>query len=238
MHDSHRYVMLLSSLPYHGPLFSAKVTPLSRLRLQERLSLLDAEDLREVDAMAGLLDWYRHPVQKSDEEIVRLAKRVIPVLRSPFARDLLTWRLEMRTLIAALRRRRDGEHSGAAVQEWGYGRWLSHISKYWDEPYFRLEGVHPWLPEVVKYMHSGDPVALERHMLETVWNHLQRIEDGHVFDYERVLIYLFRWDLVGRWTVADGEVAAARYADLVAAGLQQAQQALHAALAIGDVSAS
>ena len=50
--------MLLSSLPYHGPLFSAKVTPLSRIRLQERLSLLEPDDRREVDAVAKLLDWY------------------------------------------------------------------------------------------------------------------------------------------------------------------------------------
>ena len=222
--------MLLSSLPYHGALFSARVTPLSRIRLQERLSLLDPEDLREVDAMAGLLDWYRHPVQKSDEEIVKLAKQVIPELRSPFARELLTWRLEMRTLIAALRRRRDGEEITAAGDEWGYGRWLAHISKYWNEPCFRLEGVYPWLPEAATLMEQGDPVALERLMLEKVWKFLQKMEEGHLFDYERVLIYLFRWDLVGRWTVADGEAAEVRYATLVAEGLQEIDQAMQSTL--------
>ena len=230
MRDSHRYVMLLSSLPYHGTLFSAKVTPLSRIRLQQRLSLLEPEDLQEVDAMAGLLDWYRHPVQKSDAEIVKLAKQVIPQLRSPFACELLSWRLEMRTLIAALRRRRDGEEITVAEDEWGYGRWLTHINKYWDEPYFRLEGVYPWLPEAVMFMEQGDQVALERLMLEKVWKYLQRMEDGHVFDYERVLIYLFRWDLVGRWTVANGATAEARYADLVGEGLLQIDQAMHSAL--------
>lgn len=230
MRDSHRYVMLLSSLPYHGPLFSARVTPLSRIRLQERLSLLDAEDLAEVDAMAGLLDWYRHPVQKTDEEIVRLAKRTIPQLRSSFARELLTWRLEMRTLIAALRRRRDGRDISSEEHEWGYGRWLTQIRKYWNEPCFRLEGVHPWLPEAARFMEMGDPVALERHMLETVWNYLQRMEDGHVFDYERVLIYLFRWDLVGRWTVADAEVAESRYTALIEDGLEDINHVMRSAL--------
>ena len=222
MRDSHRYVMLLSSLPYHGALFSARVTPLSRIRLQERMSLLQPDDLREVDAMSGLLDWYRHPVQKSDEEIVKLAKQLIPELRSPFARELLSWRLEMRTLIAALRRRRNGGKVPSAGDQWGYGRWLAQIEKYWNEPYFRLEGVYPWLPEAAKFMERGDPVALERLMLETVWKFLQRMEEGHLFDYERVLIYLFRWDLVGRWTVADGEAAEARYAALVEEGLGQA----------------
>lgn len=230
MHDSHRYVMLLSSLPYHGTLFSARVTPLSRIRLQERLSLLEPEDLREVEAMAGLLDWYRHPVQKSDEEIVKLAKQLIPELSSPFARELLTWRLEMRTLIAALRRRRDGREITAAGDEWGYGRWLVQIRKYWNEPFFRLEGIHSWLPDAAKFMERGDPVALERLMLENVWKYLQRMEEGHVFDYERVLIYLFRWDLVGRWTVADGEAAEARYALLVDKGLQEIDQAMQSTL--------
>lgn len=231
MADSHRYAMLLSSLPYHGPLFAAKVTPLSRIRLRERFSLLEPEDRKELESIADLLDWYRHPVQKSDEEIIRLAKKVVPELRHPFAQDLLVWHLEMRTVFAALRRRQQGKDIMAVDREWGYGRWLPHIKKYWQEPYFRLERVYPWLPEAVGYMERGDSVALERLLLEVAWNQLQRLEDGHVFDFERVLIYLFRWDLVGRWTVADGEAAEARYAVLVEEGLEQIQQTLQPILA-------
>jgi hypothetical protein len=231
MADSHRYAMLLSSLPYHGPLFSAKVTPLSRIRLRERFSLLEPEDRLELNSIADLLDWYRHPVQKSDEEIIKLAKKVVPELKNSFARDLLVWRLEKRTITAALRRRQQGKDIMAVDREWGYGRWLSHIRKYWDEPYFRLEGVYSWLPEAASYMERGDSVALERLLLEVDWNHLQRLEDGHVFDFERVLIYLFRWDLVGRWTVADAEAAEARYAVLVEEGLEQIHQTLQPILA-------
>jgi hypothetical protein len=231
MADSHRYTMLLSSLPYHGPLFSAKVTPLSRIRLRERFSLLEPEDRKELESMTDLLDWYRHPVQKSDEEIIKRAKKVVPELRNDFARDLLVWRLEKRTVTAALRRRQQGKDIMAVDREWGYGRWLNHIQKYWQEPYFRLEGVYPWLPEAATYMERGDSVALERLLLEVAWNHLQRLEDGHVFDFERVLIYLFRWDLVGRWTVADAEAAEARYALLVEEGLEQIQQTLQPVLA-------
>ena len=136
-----------------------------------------------------------------------LAKKVVLELKNTFARDLLTWRLEMRTVIAALRRRQRGEDIMAVDHEWGYGRWQAHIRKYWREPCFRLEGVYPWLPEAANLISRGDSVALERLVLEVIWNQLQRLEDGHVFDFERVLIYLFRWDLVGRWTVADGQTA-------------------------------
>jgi hypothetical protein len=228
---SHRYAMLLSSLPYHGPLFAARVTPLSRIRLRERLSLLEDQDRQDLDAVSELLDWYRHPVQKSDAEIIALAKQIVPALKSSFARELLVWRLEMRTVVAALRRRQQGKDIKAVDREWGYGRWLKHIQQYWNEPYFRLEGVYPWLPEAATFMDRGDSVGMERLLLEEIWKHLQRLEDGHVFDFERVLIYLFRWDLVGRWTAANGEAAEARYAVLVEEGLEQIQKTLQPILA-------
>jgi hypothetical protein len=231
MGDSHRYVMLLSSLPYHGPLFSATVTPLSRIRLEERLSLLEPDDRREVAAIAKLLDWYYHPVQKSDEEIVRLAKKVMSELKYPFSRELLTWRLEIRTVIGALRRRQQGKDITAVDREWGYGRWLSHIRKYWQEPYFRLERVYPWLPDAAKFMDRGESIAMERLLLEVVWNYLQKMEDGHIFDFGQVLIYLLRWDQVGRWTVANGEAAEARYVALLEEGLEQIQETLEPVLA-------
>jgi hypothetical protein len=231
MSDSHRYVMLLSSLPYHGPLFSAKVTPLSRLRLRERFSLLEPEDRQEIEAIADLLDWYSHPVQKADDEIVRLAKQVVPELRYPFSRELLTWRLEMRTVIGALRRRQQGKDIMAVDREWGYGRWLAHIRKYWQEPYFRLERVYPWLPDAAKFMDRGETIALERLLLEVVWNYLQKMENGHVFDFEGVLIYLLRWDQVSRWIVANGEAAEARYIALLEEGLEQIHQTLQPVLA-------
>ena len=56
------------------------------------------------------------------------------------------------------------------------------------------------------------------------------MEDGHVFDYERVLIYLFRWDLVGRWTVADAEVAESRYTALIEDGLEDINHVMRSAL--------
>ena len=41
----------------------------------------------------------------SDEDIIALAKAELPKLENEFARDLVVWRLELRSVVAALRRR-------------------------------------------------------------------------------------------------------------------------------------
>lgn len=150
---------------------------------------------------------------------MELARRLVPGIAHPFVRDLVTWRLELRTLMAALRRRRRGDPA-PVDDRWGFGRWLGQIRRNWGESGFRLEGAFPWLPEANRLMDAGDAVGLERLLLVTNWNHLERISDGHHFDFEAVVIYVMRWDLVARWTSYEGEQAARRFDALVAAGMK------------------
>jgi hypothetical protein len=217
---STRYAMLISSLPYHGVLFGARQTPLSRIRLQQRLSLLEPADAACLSTITELLDWSHPDRERHDEEIIARARAVIPTLINTFVRDLVVWRLELRTLVAALRRRQRGETAPPAHERWGYGRWLAYLHKYWNEPYFRLERAFPWLPEAVNLQESGEALGLERLLIGIAWEHLERLADGHHFDFEAVLLYTQRWDLIARWTSYNGEEAVARFDEMVEAGLR------------------
>ncbi|MBK1723929.1 DUF2764 family protein [Thiocystis violacea] len=218
MADSHRYVMLLSSLPYHGPLFGAKQTPLSRIRLDQRLELLEPEDARCLEILGQLLDWPKQDRERSDAEAMRWARGQVEAITHPFARALAVWRLEYRSLIAALRRRHRGEPAPLDAA-WGFGRWLGQVRRNWSEPAFRLEGAFPWLGEANRRIETGDALGLERLLLGVVWSHLDRISDGHAFDFEAVVIYVMRWELIARWTSYDAEATERRFEALVEAGL-------------------
>jgi len=222
MSAANRYAMLISSLPYHGVLFGAHQTPLSRIRLQQRLRLLEPADAACLHAIAGLLDWSYQGRERRDEEIIARAREVIPTLRNDFVRDLVIWRLELRTLMAALRRRQRGQAAPPAHARWGYGRWLTQLRRYWNEPHFRLERVYPWLPEAHTLLESGDTLGMERLLIGIGWEHLQRLSDGHHFDFEAVLIYTQRWSLIARWTSYDGAAALTRFDELVETGLHGA----------------
>jgi len=219
MTASHRYAMLISSLPYHGSLFGARRAPLSRIRLRQRQQLLDEHDRICLRIVANLLEWSRQGAEQRDEQFVARARAELPKLDNAFARDLVVWRLELRTTVAALRRRHRGEAAPAAAP-WGYGRWLAHIRRHWSEPHFRLERVYPWLPEAKTLLEADDTLGLERLLLDTVWQHLDRMADGHHFDFEAVLVYSLRWDLIARWTGYRGDEAVARFEEMIEEGLK------------------
>lgn len=217
---AYRYVQLITSLPGHGPLFGATQTPLSAINLNQRLSLLEPEDKQILDKIADLMDWHRLRIERTDADIVELARSIMPICRNPFVRDLVEWRLESRTLIAALRHRRRGEEAPSATTLWGYGRWLATVRARWHEAHFGLERVFPWLPEAREYIDNGNALALEKLLLGMFWDHLDRVSEGHEFDFEAVLIYMMRWDLVARWVGYQGEGAVQRFDEMVEGALR------------------
>lgn len=150
-----------------------------------------------------------------DEQIVQRARDVVPTIANPFVHDLVAWLLELRTAVSALRRRHAGGGAPSSTRHWGFGRWVPLISRFWNEPNLRLERALPWLPEARRLLEVGDSLGLERHLLSTVWDHLGRISESHHFDFEAVVIYSVRWDLVARWTSYRGEAALGRFDELV-----------------------
>lgn len=221
MFSADKYTTLITSLPHHGRLFAARQTPLSRIRLENRLRMLEDEDREVLREIERLLQWGNHPIASSDGEIAALARRLVSSLEDGPLRDLVAWRLELRTVVAALRRRRLGQRAPQGLRDWGYGRWVAQIRDYWSEPGFRLEGVFPWVREADRLLHTRDTMGLERLLLGLVWNRLERAAEGHYFDLMAVVIYVLRWHLVARWTHSEGQEAVRRFQTLVDAGLDK-----------------
>jgi hypothetical protein len=129
------------------------------------------------------------------------------------------FRLEFRTVVAALRRRRRGERAPRPGVPWGYGRWVAHIERYWTEPGYRLERIFPWVHEAHRLMNADETQELERLLLGVVWEHLNRVGEEHYFDFEAVVMYVLRWHLIDRWTRYDGSAAVSRFREMIESGL-------------------
>lgn len=211
--------MLITSLPYHGPLFGAHQTPLSRLRLNYRLRILDEADAQALQDLSSVLHWVHQNMSVTDAELIERATRFEAAWGEGFLSDILRFRMELRTVYTALRRRRRGETPPPVGQRWGYGRWVRHIERYWNEPGFRLQQVYPWVNDAEKLIRERDSLGLERLLLGIVWDYLIRISEGHEFDFEAVVIYVLRWDLIARWSSYDGTRAVRRFDKLVDTGM-------------------
>lgn len=212
---SEDYVTLMASLPALGPMLAAKHAPINRDRLEARLAMLRPEHRREVSEVAGLLVWSRLGMVETDAAIVARARRLVPRLSSPTLVDLVRGRLEIRTLVAALRRRHAGEDPPRPDEVWGYGRFVRRIRESWGQPDFGVGTPFPWALAAKDRLERDDATGLERIVLEAAWKQADWLAAGHEFDFEAVALYVVRWTLLDRWTRYDAEAAAARFAALV-----------------------
>lgn len=223
-----RYTLLMASLPPLGGLFEARSPAISLLKLQSRLqSLLHPEDQRTLDLLASFLsqavrddDSLAGPI---DARLLQAAQGFFAQVANPTLRQLVTHRLDLRTILAALRRRHRGESEPPRGEAWGFGSWVPAIEQRWTEPAFGLEAVFPWIPEVQRLLEAGDLVNLERCLFAVIWKNLDHLAAGHRFDFEAVVIYVARWALVDRWSRYDADAAQARFAALVQAALPAPQ---------------
>jgi hypothetical protein len=216
-----KYVTLMSSLPPLGQLFGSKQTPISRLKLEQRLKLLDAKDAELLQRIARLIAWSQQPMDRTDSQFVAEANQFLAEVHHPTLQEVIRFRLDLRTIIAALRRRHRGETEPPVGQQWGVGTWVHYIERHWDDPGFRLEVMFPWVTQANQLLNNNDSVGLERLQFELNWKMLDRLGATHYFDFEAVVIYLMRWSLVDRWTRYDGEMAVKRFRQLVDEGIEK-----------------
>ena len=214
-----KYVVLMASLPPLGSLFEAATPPISRLKLESRLGLLEAADLHTFEQIANLIAWSSQPLERTDAAFIHEAHRFLASNRNPTLRSLVTQRLDMRTIVAAFRRRRLGEAQPPTGEVWGFGEWVGLIERNWSAPTFKLEVIFPWVRQAHDLLEEDDLIGFETLQFSVVWAMLNRLGAGHEFDFEALIIYLARWSLVSRWSCYKGETAAARFRELVDAGL-------------------
>ena len=219
MSNPDTYVMLISSLPRPEALFISKRPPLSRLKLEQRLRMLSPEDLEVIRLGEQVLSWAKLSAGDSDEQIVAQARAITEKIDNETVQLMIRDRLEIRTCVAALRRRHRGQQAPPADSRWGFGRWVRHIARNWSDPAFRLDRVFPWLVEADRLLRSGETMKLQRLVLEQVWKAVNRYGAAHEFDFEAVCVYVLKWSIVDRWVRADAEAAVARFEKLVQQGL-------------------
>jgi len=220
----------MASLPALGPMLAARQVPINPARLERRLGLLEPHDRATVEEVANLLSWSRFPLISDDAVFVRKAIQVVPTLSGPTLAELVRDRLELRTVVAALRRRSAREEPPSSDLVWGFGRFTSRIRDNWREPALGVQSAFPWVTAARDALEKQDAVALERIVLEAAWNKASRLAVRHDFDVEAVALYLVRWHLLERWTRYDAEAAAARFTVLVESALAAAPENLTEAL--------
>jgi hypothetical protein len=133
-------------------------------------------------------------------------------ITNPLVRDVLVAGMNVRIIVAALRRRRRGLGPPAV----GFGQWYEHIRRHFSEPDFRLGHVFPWLVPFDQLLEHGDVLTLYRRILRETWEYLRkRAQDYDSFSFEAVVLYIARWDIIRHWQQLQTERGRAAFESLV-----------------------
>jgi len=199
------YYTLVTCLPWL-PEQMEKCTqlPLSRIALNRRLTLLSEEDQQSLAIAEALYHPSVTEVQP-DRERVQQWQKQIAELPSLVLQELVTQRLEVQTLLAALRYRKRPNTS--AEHFYGYGRLTEWIKSHWKEPLFALETqiepLEQW-GELFNHEHTGD---LQHQMDRYFWQQLLAVERSHHFSIETVVSFVLRWGIAERRLKSDADTA-------------------------------
>ncbi len=201
MGRSTAYYTLIGSLPALPRHFEkAERLPISDLRLQERLKMLEPEDADVVERIRDFLIWERQPLEQTDENVIRHADQLIRTVQNQFARELIHRVITVRSIIAALRCRRLGLDPPPAI-----AARVAPITRHWTHPDFRLGHQFPWIREFDERLTGGTAVDVEHWQLQISWERATRLADQYHFTLEAVVLYLIRREIIGRWIRHDAE---------------------------------
>ncbi|WP_171656678.1 hypothetical protein [Ruegeria sp. HKCCA4633] len=212
MSEQDAYIALMCSLPGSERLFVAKQPPLSRIRLDRRLTALTADDAKVLNVLEHTLSWSAYDMDVTDVQAIQRCKQALMDIPQPTLRKLFVERMELRSVVAALRLRKRGEPAPSG--SFGVGRWSRHIPAYWTDPTFGLDTPMPWLKEAHQLLEDEDPLGLERLLLSISHKQLKRHAARHMFDFEAVAIYVLIWNIFDRWAQSSATEAAKRFEKL------------------------
>jgi hypothetical protein len=216
MASSRMYYDLISSLPPLPYFEKANRNPINRDRLNDRMLLLEPEDQEIIGSAGEFLAWQRQPAARTDKEMVEMVGRFLEHSPLPMLRAMVENRMNQRTIMAALRRKRRGLPKPEKGEPWGVGPWVLDIEKNWDSPHLKLASVFPWIPEAQVLLDSQKALDLDRLLMAEEWKWLDGLVFGHEFSFEALLAYLFKWDILDLWLSYSTEAAMERFEELVA----------------------
>lgn len=204
------YYSLICSLPHLPAHFDVERVPISAERLEQRLKVLTPQDAEQIHDLAEFLAWDRQAINKSDREVVADYEKLSAEIRHPVALEVVRHRMNVRTIVAAIRRRDRDE--GPPV---GVGELVDPIRRHWKEPQFGLQRRFPWIDSFVESFHADRAMDAERILYETTWKTWSTLAADFTFCFESIVLYLARWEVVQRWTSRDRETGLARFDKLI-----------------------
>ncbi len=210
------YHMLISSLPQLPYFERAERLPITPLRLEQRLHMLDPNDAGQLAQARPLVGWRGMQwTHSSDADVMR---QFADLRQGPLnwrLREYIDFRMDQLTTMAALRGRACGQDAPVVNEKWGLGGLTRRIALHWNTPDFGLGAQYRWAQEAAQFLQAGEATRLERTLMQAAWQKLSQLAERHPFGFEVVFAFVFKWDMLRAWLTHNPRAAAERFRQMV-----------------------
>jgi hypothetical protein len=208
-----KYYTLAVSLPHMPDLEKAQRLPITEPRLKQRLKVLGEADMAQLDAVGDVLRMHAEPVRLTDSQAAQTYRQADSRVNHPVLKDLLEFRMDQLTVLAAMRMRRRGQGPPQGTA-WGMGTRMRWIARHWDQPEFALGHVFPWLAQVRQLLESGKAAALQTLLWRQLWDRLTAYQNAEPFGLGDVFGSVLKWHILRLWLGQDATASARRFEEL------------------------
>jgi hypothetical protein len=198
--------MLVTSLPSLPVRYDGGRLPISLHTLQDRLRLLSENDWKIVEKLSEFFVWDRQPLDRTDQKVWEAFQQLRREINNALARQVIDYRIDMRTVVAGLRRKRFNEGPMD-----GFGELASWIRRHWNQPYFELSKRYPWIVAFSNAVESGRLLEAQQILFDDLWTKWTRLAQQFHFTLETIILYIARWEIVERWTSLDATEGRRRF---------------------------
>lgn len=209
------FYSLMTSLPRLPSDFRMRQVLISKMQLMKRINLLPNHEKDMAIQFIEMTwdDWFA--IEKSNKNITLMMK--LDELACNNIKSIIEWMYDIRSILSAIRLRRDDPSVPENVREILITHWQQRIINHWSETDFSLGNIYPWINIVVKHQADHQPQLVEEIVISQLWRYLQSIETMHYFDLEALFIYLLRWQIINYWYQFDSDKALTSMNDRISA---------------------
>ena len=124
------YFTLIGSLPHLAAPDQAERLPINRQRLEPRFAMLEEQEANDLSLAGSLLLWEHSGSFESESAVVDRYEECLREIRHSGLKAFVEFWMELRTVLAALRRKAKGGKAPAHGEKWGVGPRVGWIERH------------------------------------------------------------------------------------------------------------
>lgn len=226
-----QYVYVATRLPYLTNIFSYTKEPIVYAKWQEIIADLTEAHQQELLEIQKITKWGAGVEKFTMAEYFQHADKLLRhYKKNTCIYNILFSTVNLRIYVAVLRLQQTNNPIAMDFAGTIFETTIDNIIAKQKLPYFGMEYEYPWIKDALPYLRADKSFEFERFLLNHHWQLLAKMSANNWFNFNAIVIFMLKMNLIRRWLKYDAERAKSRLENMINDYVKELQ--------LGDFNAS